>query len=105
MRLQAITLLTENSNRTMICTPAFLFLEQMVRTRSESIVVVAMRRPMRSQPCAQLGLRPRFMSDRGLHGASIRLAPLRRALSQGRARFCLRTIQNDHLGASSFKAA
>ena len=33
MRLQAITLLTENSNRTMICTPAFLFLEQMVRTK------------------------------------------------------------------------
>ena len=68
-------------------------------------MVVAMRRPMRSQPCAQLGLRPRFMSDRGLHGASIRLAPLRRALSQSRARFCLRTIQNDQLGASSFKAA
>src|SRR6266481_5839162 len=73
--LQAIILLIGNLNRTMICAFAFLVLEQMDRRKSESIVVAAMRRLMRSQLCAQLGLRPHFMSDRGLHGPLMHLAP------------------------------
>src|SRR5271169_248368 len=82
MPLQAITSLMENSKRTVICAPGFLFLEQTDRRKSESIVAAAMRRPMRSQPCAQSGLRPRFTSDRGRHGAPIHLALWQRVLAR-----------------------
>ncbi|CAN0133228.1 unnamed protein product [Phaeothamnion confervicola] len=40
----------KNSNRPMICTPAFLVWERMARQELESIAAAAMRRPMRSQP-------------------------------------------------------
>ena len=87
MRLQAITSPTENSSRTRICRPALRLWERMDRRKSEFIAVAEMRRRMSSQPCAPLGLRRRFMSDRGLRGVPTLRVLWQEAPSPGRAGF------------------
>jgi 3-mercaptopyruvate sulfurtransferase SseA len=73
-RLRATTSPTENSSRTTNYTPDFRPSEQTDRRKSEFIAAAAMRLRMQSRRCARLGLRPRFMSVRGRHGAPIHLA-------------------------------